>query len=160
MVVDFGIARAAVAAGQEKLTQTGLTLGTPQYMSPEQGSAERNIDGRTDIDSLACVVYEMLAGQAPFAGTPRHKRSLLGMRWIKSLPSPLFGRRYHRSWKPSSSKHSRRSQPTDSRRPASSARPSWYSQRAQISRYTTTTRARLGATRAPEAPPQAARRWP
>ena len=67
LVVDFGIARAA-AAGQEKLTQTGLTLGTPHYMSPEQGSAERNLDGRSDIYSLGCVVYEMLAGQPPFTG--------------------------------------------------------------------------------------------
>jgi len=69
LVVDFGIARAAAAAGEEKLTQTGITLGTPQYMSPEQGMADRNISGRSDIYSLGCVLYEMLAGHPPFSGT-------------------------------------------------------------------------------------------
>ena len=72
MVVDFGIARAAAAAGEEKLTQTGITLGTPHYMSPEQGMADRNLDRRSDVYSLGCVLYEMLAGQPPFAGTTAH----------------------------------------------------------------------------------------
>jgi eukaryotic-like serine/threonine-protein kinase len=68
LVVDFGIARAAAAAGHEKLTQTGITLGTPRYMSPEQGMADKNIGGRSDIYSLGCVLYEMLAGHPPFSG--------------------------------------------------------------------------------------------
>ena len=67
LVVDFGIARAA-ALSAEKLTQTGTTVGTPHYMSPEQAMADRNLDGRTDIYSLGCVVYEMLAGHPPFSG--------------------------------------------------------------------------------------------
>src|SRR5688500_4880996 len=68
VVADFGIAHAVSASGEQKLTQTGVTLGTPTYMSPEQAFAEKAIDGRSDIYSLACVLYEMLAGQPPFTG--------------------------------------------------------------------------------------------
>jgi len=69
IVADFGIARAVSDAGGEKLTETGLAVGTPQYMSPEQATAERAIDHRTDIYSLGCVLYELLAGEPPFSGT-------------------------------------------------------------------------------------------
>jgi len=68
VVADFGIARAVTSAGGEKLTQTGLAIGTPLYMSPEQASGVETIDGRSDLYSLACVLYEMLAGQPPFTG--------------------------------------------------------------------------------------------
>ncbi len=68
MVADFGIALAVSMAGRERLTETGLSLGTPAYMSPEQASAEPRLDGRTDQYSLACVVYEMLAGEPPYTG--------------------------------------------------------------------------------------------
>jgi serine/threonine protein kinase/tetratricopeptide (TPR) repeat protein len=68
MVADFGIALAVKAAGGERLTETGLSIGTPEYMSPEQVAGERDIDARSDIYSLACVLYEMLAGQPPFTG--------------------------------------------------------------------------------------------
>jgi len=68
VVADFGIARAIGAAGGERLTQTGLALGTPSYMSPEQATGERQLDGRTDLYSLGCVLYEMLAGEPPFTG--------------------------------------------------------------------------------------------
>jgi serine/threonine protein kinase/Flp pilus assembly protein TadD len=68
IVTDFGIAKAVSAAGGESLTQTGLAVGTPTYMSPEQASGEREPDGRSDIYSLGCVLYEMLAGSAPFTG--------------------------------------------------------------------------------------------
>jgi len=67
VVADFGIARAVSAAGGDRLTQTGLTLGTPRYMSPEQASGELEIDGRSDQYALACVLYEMLAGEPPFS---------------------------------------------------------------------------------------------
>ncbi len=68
MVADFGIARAVDAAGGEKLTETGLALGTPAYMSPEQASGGGQVDARSDLYSMACVLYEMLAGQPPFIG--------------------------------------------------------------------------------------------
>jgi len=68
LVVDFGIARAIDLAGEERLTETGLAIGTPAYMSPEQASAERGVDARSDLYSLACVLYEMLTGEPPFTG--------------------------------------------------------------------------------------------
>src|SRR5262249_39679204 len=69
LVADFGIALAVSRASGERLTQTGISLGTPQYMSPEQATGDRAIDRRTDIYSLGAVVYEMLTGAAPLAGT-------------------------------------------------------------------------------------------
>jgi serine/threonine-protein kinase len=68
MVADFGIALAADQAGRERLTETGLSLGTPAYMSPEQATADPKLDGRSDQYSLACVLYEMLAGEPPYTG--------------------------------------------------------------------------------------------
>ncbi|UCG88196.1 MAG: protein kinase, partial [Gemmatimonadota bacterium] len=68
IVADFGIARAFSAAGGDSLTQTGMAVGTPAYMSPEQAAGDANLDGRTDVYSLGCVLYEMLVGQAPFTG--------------------------------------------------------------------------------------------
>jgi serine/threonine-protein kinase len=69
MLADFGIALAVKEAGGNRLTGTGLSLGTPQYMSPEQATGETALDGRTDIYSLGVMLYEMLAGQPPFTGT-------------------------------------------------------------------------------------------
>jgi serine/threonine-protein kinase len=72
VVADFGIALAVDSAGGTRLTETGFSLGTPAYMSPEQVSGEHEIDGRSDIYALACVLYEMLAGDPPFiASNPR-----------------------------------------------------------------------------------------
>src|ERR1043166_7648535 len=68
VVSDFGIARAMEAAGAERLTSTGLALGTPAYMSPDQATGEHRLDGRSDIYSLGCVLYEALTGEPPFAG--------------------------------------------------------------------------------------------
>ncbi|MBI2535514.1 MAG: PD40 domain-containing protein [Gemmatimonadetes bacterium] len=68
VVADFGIALAVRAAGGTRITESGLSLGTPQYMSPEQATADRELDGRTDIYSLGCVLYEMLVGEPPHTG--------------------------------------------------------------------------------------------
>ena len=68
MVMDFGIAKAVSTAGSTTLTQTGMMVGTPAYVSPEQASGDATLDGRSDQYSLGCVVYEMLSGERPFAG--------------------------------------------------------------------------------------------
>src|SRR3954447_19917233 len=74
LVADFGIALAVQQAGGPRMTQTGLSLGTPQYMAPEQAMGEKTIDGRADVYALGAVTYEMLAGDPPFTGStvPAH----------------------------------------------------------------------------------------
>jgi TolB-like protein/tRNA A-37 threonylcarbamoyl transferase component Bud32 len=85
IVADFGIARAVEAAGVEKLTGTGIAVGTPAYMSPEQALGDTNVDGRSDVYALGCVVYEMVGGRAPFEGaTPQ---ALLAKHAVESAPS-------------------------------------------------------------------------
>ncbi|MEE8061387.1 MAG: serine/threonine-protein kinase, partial [Gemmatimonadales bacterium] len=69
LVADFGIARAISVSGSAGLTQAGMAIGTPSYMSPEQAFGETELDGRTDIYSFGCVLYEALAGNPPFEGT-------------------------------------------------------------------------------------------
>jgi serine/threonine-protein kinase len=71
MVADFGIAKALVMAGGDRLTETGIAAGTPAYMRPEQGAGSRQLDPRSDLYSLATVLYEMLAGDPPFSGVNR-----------------------------------------------------------------------------------------
>jgi serine/threonine-protein kinase len=72
LVADFGIARAVEQAGGARITQTAVAVGTPAYMSPEQGGGSADLDGRSDIYSLGCVLYEMLAGEPPYTGvTPQ-----------------------------------------------------------------------------------------
>jgi serine/threonine protein kinase len=68
LVADFGIALAASRAGRRAQTETGVSLGTPQYMSPEQAVGERDLDARSDVYALGCVTYEMLTGEPPFTG--------------------------------------------------------------------------------------------
>jgi eukaryotic-like serine/threonine-protein kinase len=68
LVADFGLAQVIGAADREKLTATGVTIGTVYYMSPEQLRADRNLDQRTDIYSLGCILYEMLTGEPPYSG--------------------------------------------------------------------------------------------
>jgi eukaryotic-like serine/threonine-protein kinase len=84
LVADFGIARAVSAAG-EKLTETGMAVGTPHYMSPEQGLASEHIDGRTDQYSLGCMLYEMLVGQPPFHGP--NAMAILARHSLEAVPS-------------------------------------------------------------------------
>ena len=68
LVADFGIALAVQHAGGQRITQTGISLGTPQYMAPEQGTGDTHVDARADIYALGAVTYEMLVGEPPFAG--------------------------------------------------------------------------------------------
>ncbi|MFL5401680.1 MAG: protein kinase domain-containing protein [Gemmatimonadales bacterium] len=85
LVADFGIARALSQAGAEKLTESGMAVGTPHYMSPEQAMAGDHVDGRSDEYSLACVVYEMLVGQPPFQGP--NAMAILARHSMESVPS-------------------------------------------------------------------------
>jgi serine/threonine-protein kinase len=85
MVTDFGIALAAGAAPGDRLTETGLMVGTPEYMSPEQGAGERTLDPRTDVYSLGCVLYEMLAGEPPYVG--RTPQSVIAKRFTDPVPA-------------------------------------------------------------------------
>src|SRR6266446_352217 len=84
LVVDFGIGRAITAAGGDRLTESGISVGTPAYMSPEQGAGSTDIDGRSDIYSLACVLYEMLAGDPPFSGT--NAQAILARKSLEPAP--------------------------------------------------------------------------
>ncbi|MGH7694868.1 MAG: protein kinase domain-containing protein, partial [Gemmatimonadaceae bacterium] len=84
-VADFGIARAISAAGGDRLTHTGLSLGTPAYMSPEQVEGAIHIDGRSDLYSLACVLYESLAGETPFHGP--NAQAIFARRMTNPVPS-------------------------------------------------------------------------
>ncbi|MGH7586932.1 MAG: protein kinase domain-containing protein [Gemmatimonadales bacterium] len=85
LVADFGIARAVGAEG-EAITKTGLAIGTPQYMSPEQATGAKDVDGRTDVYALGAVLYEMLAGEPPFTG--RSPQAVVA-RALTESPRPL-----------------------------------------------------------------------
>ena len=86
LVADFGIARAITAAAGEQLTETGLSLGTPSYMSPEQALGGSEVDGRSDLYSLGCVLYEMLVGDPPFLG--HSVQQILARHVMDPVPSP------------------------------------------------------------------------
>ena len=85
MVMDFGIAKAVSVAASDTLTQTGMMVGTPAYVSPEQAAGEAVIDGRSDQYSLACVLYEMLSGRKPFVGPTA--QAVLSKRFTEPVPS-------------------------------------------------------------------------
>jgi len=91
VVADFGIALAVSAAGGGRMTETGLSLGTPHYMSPEQASADRDLSARSDVYSLGCVLYEMIAGQPPHTGPSA--QSIL-VRILTENPRPLTEMRH------------------------------------------------------------------
>ena len=91
VVVDFGIGRAITAAGGDRLTESGISVGTPAYMSPEQATGDTQLDGRSDLYSLACVLYEMLAGHPPFLGASA--REVLARHTLDPVPSLRTARR-------------------------------------------------------------------
>lgn len=84
LLCDFGVARAMVAAAEDRISSSGLVVGTPGYMSPEQAEGKSEIDHRTDIYSFACVIYEMLVGEPPFTG---RTRAAVLQKVIKERPS-------------------------------------------------------------------------
>ena len=84
-MADFGIARAVTEAGGDKLTETGMAVGTPHYMSPEQSLGTSHVDGRSDVYSLGCVLYEMLVGQPPFDGP--NSMAIMARHSMEEVPS-------------------------------------------------------------------------
>jgi len=89
-IADFGIARAIEAAREDRVTSTGLGVGTPLYASPEQATAQETLDGRTDVYSLGCVLYEMIAGEPPLVGaTPK----MIQARRLSETPTALHALR-------------------------------------------------------------------
>ena len=91
LVADFGIALAASKAGNTRMTETGMSLGTPHYMSPEQAMGEREITARSDVYALGCVVYEMLCGEPPFGGPTAQA---IVAKVLTESPRPLIPKRH------------------------------------------------------------------
>jgi len=96
LLADFGIAKAIGAAGGDRVTESGHVIGTPAYMSPEQASGEIELDGRSDVYSLACVLYEMLAGEPPFSG--RTAQAVIARHLSEPPPSLRVVRRGLPAW--------------------------------------------------------------
>ncbi len=85
LVTDFGIARSLIDQSSDRLTQTGIVVGTPAYMSPEQAAGERHLDGRADVYSLSCVLYEMLVGEPPYTGPT--VQAIIAKQFSEPVPS-------------------------------------------------------------------------
>ena len=91
VVADFGIALAASRSGGTRMTETGMSLGTPTYMSPEQAMGSREVDARTDVYSLGCVLYEMLIGEPPFVGPTAQS---IVAKVVTELPKSITAQRH------------------------------------------------------------------
>ncbi|MDQ2666566.1 MAG: serine/threonine protein kinase [Gemmatimonadota bacterium] len=89
-IVDFGLARVVDAADSDRLTESGITIGTPKYLSPEQAQAQRDVGPPADQYALACILYEMLVGEPPFNGPTA---VAIAMRHAHAEPTPLLLRR-------------------------------------------------------------------
>jgi serine/threonine protein kinase len=89
-VADFGLARSVVAQEGDRITESGISVGTPHYLSPEQAAAERDVGPQADQYALACVLYEMLVGEAPFTGP---SATAIAMRHLSEPPPPVTTRR-------------------------------------------------------------------
>jgi serine/threonine protein kinase len=89
-IVDFGLARVVDAVDSDRLTASGITVGTPKYLSPEQARAEKDTGPAADQYALACILYEMLAGEPPFDGPDA---TAIAMRHAHAVPTPLLLRR-------------------------------------------------------------------
>src|SRR3954452_1243990 len=85
LLADFGVARALETSADDRITETGLALGTPTYMSPEQALADKALDGRADLYSLGCVLYELLTGEPPYTGPSA--QSIIAKRLSDPVPS-------------------------------------------------------------------------
>ena len=123
LVADFGIALAASKAGGTRMTETGMSLGTPHYMSPEQAMGEREITARSDVYALGCVLYEMLTGEPPFTGTTAQA---IVARVVTETPRPMLARSgtpFRRTSRRRCSPRWRSCPPTASRRRRNSPRP-------------------------------------
>ena len=90
LVADFGIALAVSQAGGSRMTETGMSLGTPHYMSPEQATGDRTLDARSDVYALGCVTYEMLAGEPPYLG---NTAQAIVAKILTETPTPVRRRR-------------------------------------------------------------------
>jgi eukaryotic-like serine/threonine-protein kinase len=90
LVADFGIALAVSQAGGSRMTETGMSLGTPHYMSPEQATGDRTLDARSDVYALGCVTYEMLAGEPPYLG---NTAQAIVAKILTETPTPVRKRR-------------------------------------------------------------------
>ncbi len=101
MVTDFGIARAISDGGDARLTATGIAIGTPAYMSPEQSAGDRDIDGRSDLYSLGVVAYQMLCGDLPFnaSSTPA-----LLVKHLSERPMPIESSARRRAARPAAAR--------------------------------------------------------
>jgi serine/threonine-protein kinase len=112
LVVDFGIALAVSQAGGTRLTETGLSIGTPHYMSPEQAMGDRELDARSDVYSLGAMLYEMLSGDPPYTGSTAQA--------IVAKVRRCTVTRCRRTWRGQSRSRSPSCRPTGSTRPPSS----------------------------------------
>ena len=125
LVADFGVAR-AVSEVHEKLTATGMVVGTPTYMSPEQASGDKEIDGRSDVFALACVLYELLSGRRPSLARRRRRRSYAASPARRGISAPWC--RCPSTSRPRSSAHSPGIRRSGSRRRTISPTP-WAARR-------------------------------